>query len=171
MTGLPNEPESRFGMIWGIKRSFLAYLARQPGTRDMFGDGAGKLPTGQYSFDLSNDDDFDAVAPAGTLKFRGTVRLIAHRGHLVVTISDPWIVLDERGSGRLSISTRTSESGEDSRRDLLDLNAPRPGIDDRGLLWTGIEAALTASAVDVFNEVYPPGEPLDPLTLRLPGPR
>ena len=162
------ESTDNFGLVWGIKRSFIAYLARQPDASNMYGDGAEGLVDGRYFFTLGNDEEFDRRRLTGTLKFRGTIRLMAHRNRLVVTISDPWIVFDGQGKGTLSTSTRNNAEDEDTRHDLVHLTVSPTESDAQAILWAGIRTSLAPGATQVFNEVYPPHEDFDPLVIRIP---
>ena len=97
------DPLPPLGLSWGIKRSFIDYIAGLP-------DGsvsatAGATVSGSSLFCFSPDtSDYDPALGTGVLRFRGDVRLAGHHGMLLVRLLDPWITFTT-GSGVLSIST------------------------------------------------------------------
>lgn len=143
------------GMRWGIKASFLAYLAHLPDAAMSATDGAVDSPEG-FVFPLEDASDFDARTGAGELRFRGDVRLRGHGGMLSVRFANPRVTVDDVGP-RLSV-----EDAVGARLRVATLGTPK-SADGGGI---EIPAALTAEAVACFNDVYPEGTGLDPVVIR-----
>lgn len=143
------------GLRWGIKASFVRYVAGMPdGTMSVTG-GAVETPEG-FVFPVRDARSFDTKTGSGIVRFEGDVRFRAHHGMLQVRVADPELSVDERGA-RLSV-----EGPDGTRLTVAELGTPRPA-EGGGL---EIPAALTAEAVSYFNDVYPEGTALDPLVVR-----
>lgn len=143
------------GMRWGIKASFVAYVASMPDGVMSATDGA--VATGEgFVFPISDASGFDARTGAGTILFSGDVRFRCHGGMLSVRFADPRLSVDDDGAW-LSVM-----NSSDRRRTIAHLGTPRqaPG--------GGIEipAALAADSVAQFNDVYPEGTELDSVVIR-----
>ena len=159
------------GLRWGIKASFVAYVRRMPGGRSTISHGAGA--TGAevlYAFDPTPPD---ATSP-GTARawaFTGDVRFAGHGGMMFVRLATPWLEVDADGGARLSIED-PYQRPDAPRVPLADLTLARhssPEVDADGVeLWASHDVRLTAEAVELFNDVYAAGEPLDPLTVVVP---
>lgn len=87
------------GLTWGLRTSFLLYLARMPQTEVSVGDGAGYTMEREFWFPLSDDEE-PSSSPANdrTLRFEGEVSIVAHSGFLRLTVADPWV--EHAGGGR-----------------------------------------------------------------------
>ncbi|KAB1645134.1 HtaA domain-containing protein [Gulosibacter chungangensis] len=148
-------PATARGMLWGIKRSFLEYVSRMPDSAMSVTDGAVDTSLG-FIFPVADAAGFDPARGEGSLVFAGDVRMRGHAGMLAVRVADPIVTVGANGA-RLTV---TDVSGNPLH--IANLGAPRraPG--------GGIElpAQLAADAVPYFNDVYPEGTELDPLTIR-----
>ncbi|MFV8054667.1 HtaA domain-containing protein [Mycobacterium sp. 48b] len=145
------------GLYWGIKRSFVSYVARMPDGRATAGLGAQPLPNGDFLFlpDTTHDSD--------EFRFRGDVRFSGHMGMLWVRIADPWIDV-ETNQGELSIA---SPADSESRLRLASVTFD-DHIDDRGhVVLHASVVRLLGESLSIFNDVYEEGQLLEPLTVVL----
>lgn len=127
-------------IVWGVKASFLAYLAELEDAETTTADGATGAIGGPFRWPAERADD--------GWHGSGTVRFVAHGGMLDVRIANPALVLDDgtaqlsvaRAGGRVVIASGTATN-------------------------EGATLALTAAGGRLLGDVYPPGTPLDDLTL------
>lgn len=147
-----------YALLWGIKRSFLRYLAHQPSSRASVGGGAASTTDHRFLFPASGAVDSLSPTSAGILRFEGDVRLTAYGGMLDLVVAEPWIEID-------AISTRLSVVAYDADRNTLvrtvvaDLTEQESEQDgSRSRHW---EARLSATGAPVFGDVYVVGEMLD----------
>lgn len=143
------------GMRWGIKASFVAYVASMPDGAMSVTDGA-VATDGGFVFPIADASGFDARTGAGTIHFSGDVRFRCHGGMLSVRFADPRLSVDDDGAW-LSVVDAAGE-----RLTIAHLGTPRQAVGG------GIEipAALAAQAVAQFNDVYPEGTELDSVVIR-----
>lgn len=154
------------GLVWGLKDSFLAYVAGCPDGSVELSPGTGQLPDGRFYF--SPDPD----APPEALHFRGGVRLRAHGGMLDVCLADPRV---DEASGQSVLSAETWKDGVWQRIPFADVSwAPAvAGTDDDGagdgtVRTLLAETRLHPEATALFDDTYPAGEILSPLLVRTP---
>lgn len=156
-----SEPGMRPGLSWGIKQSFNGYVDATPdGQRDA-GAGATKMPDGTYFFEFSDASEFDPQAGTGTLKYLGAVRYKAHGGVLFVVIAEPWLEFS-RGSATLSVVHPEALKARGQRLVIATLDV-REGVQGLPTGWNGLLTHITHAGVSLFNNVYTPGEALDPV--------
>lgn len=151
------------GLSWGIKRSFLHYLAGLPDGAVSAVDGATVDDDGRFRF-APAAADYDAGRGTGVLRFKGDVRIAGHHGMMFVRLLDPWIVFTG-GRGILSIST-----GDDAGRDrtavaILRAGAPREVAGS--LVWENVDVVISAEGSELFDGQYAEGQPMDPLSIRV----
>ena len=156
-----------FGLLWGIKSSFVEYVRRMPDGQGAVGAGARHLDTGILFPPLrgarrTTPDNVDERI----WEFGGDVRFSGHFGMLFVRIAFPTIAVRD-GVGQLSIANPyTTEGGE--RLILADVALHEQPAPSGLLIWSSAEVRMNAEAGQLFNDVYQVGEPFDPLTLVLP---
>lgn len=148
-------PGTARGLRWGIKASFLTYVTGMPDSAMSVTDGAVDTPEG-FVFPVADASGFDPVKGLGQLAFGGDVRMRGHGGMLAVRVADPMIAVTAEGA-RLTVTDVTGKSLH-----IANLGTPRRAAGG-GL---EIPAQLAAEAVSYFNDVYPEGTDLDPLTIR-----
>jgi len=155
--------EPVFGLQWGVKPSFLDYVARMHDGRMSVTDGATTTDGAVFAFE---PDPGATDAEAGRFAFRGDVRFSAHAGMMFVRLADPRVTVsgsraeltvldpaDRDGGSRLPLVTCTLE--------------PRP-TEEALRIWLATDVALTAEGAGLFNDVYAVGEPFAPLAIFLP---
>jgi len=163
--GAPGAPDGRApftpSLVWGIKSSFLRYLASLPDGGYQAGPGVTVTADGEFCF----PPDARLAGPRHQA-FRGEVRFSGHGAFLYVRIADPRVEFPADPVG-VEGDARLTVAGEGSARlhlaDLSlmrrsDASASSPAM--RHLLFV---PRLTAAGAEVFGGVYPAGTPLDPL--------
>lgn len=148
------------GLHWGIKASFLDYVMRMPDGRGWLAEGAAPSDSGVFVFEPDGPDFDRRDGEVRTLRFRGDVRFSAHAGLMFVRIADPWVTVTAT-SAELSVLDPSGESST-SRIVLaeLELGLPQPPA-----ILRAEHVRLVQKATVHFNDVYPAGEELDPLTV------
>ena len=148
--------------LWGIKASFLGYVAKQHGAEVSIGGGTATTTTNEFLFPATVD--MPAIGPDG-MKFEGDVQFTAHGGMLNVVLADPWIQLDQNQTV-LSVITGGYSGSTGTRTVIAELVEREPVDADGSVTYN---ATLASTGVQVFDGVYAPGEPLDPVrTVRNP---
>jgi len=145
---------------WGIKASFLGYVARMPDGRAYLGSGAAVNDRNEMLFPLDEEASED-----GTFAFGGDVRFSGHFGMLFVQISEPRIVVRE-GEAEMTVVDPESEDGKRVR--LVTFALTGPSAEDDLERWEAADVRLTEEGVALFGEVYQAGEQFAPLTVTVP---
>ena len=153
-----------FGLLWGIKRSFVAYVRRMPDGRGSIHDGAAPLGEDTLLFPVAEPP---ATADGARIwTFRGDVRFAGHAGMLFVRIAAPVLTVRD-GQGELSIADPYDRPGA-ARVPLVTVGL-QPGPAPEGAeVWLGSDVRLTEAGAELFNDVYQPGEPFEDLSVVLP---
>lgn len=150
------------GLVWGIKRSFVEYIARMPDGQATVSGGAMPTETNDMLFE---PDTVEPQLPDGAdalYAFRGDVRFGGHFGMLYVRIADPWVtVYGDRGV--LTILDPYDPDGAPRKR-LVTFRVSEPRSAGSVQVWQAPEVILTPEACPVFNDVYAAGERFEPLT-------
>ncbi len=141
------------GLYWGVRSSFVDYIAASPDGTISGDDGVESDGQGQFRFPLG-DTDVDGVAV-----FRGALRFTAHFGALDVELARPRVDL---ASGSLIVEVRGRPC------EVAALTPTTPVTVGEWVVWPPIPATLTAAGAAVFGDVYAPGEALDELRLAVP---
>jgi hypothetical protein len=151
----------RSGLVWGVRRSFVEYVARAGGSVEVT-RGAGTIPTGEYYFGLSDASDFDVRPLLGELRFSGSVTMSAHAGLMRFAIADPVVTFGPDGA-----LLRSTGRGETDPAALVRLEPGHPHLTQGVLVWEALPTMLDAAATSTFNDVYPAGAPFDPVSIRV----
>jgi hypothetical protein len=163
-------PELRAGLRWGIKTSFIDYVRRMPDGKGWLGEGA--VPVGPYEVLFPPQEAGSRPTDDGTVErfwtFRGDVRFSGHAGMLFVQVTSP-ILTEIDGAAQLTVADPAGVDGPE-RLLLVTLRLASESGPDGYELWRGTDVRLTAAGTALFNDVYPAGEPLEPLTVLLPMP-
>jgi hypothetical protein len=153
------------GLSWGIKRSFVDYIASLPDGSVSATDGATVSGTTLFCFSPETSD-YDVARGTGVLRFRGDVRLAGHHGMLLVRLLDPWVTFSS-GSGVLTIST--GDDGGQDRTAVGFLSPSKPRGAGGFLVWDHVDVVVSPDGSDLFDGQYAAGQPMDPLGIRVPG--
>ena len=160
-------PDGRAGLRWGVKRSFVEYIARMPDGRMSVLEGASLSELNELVWrpDLSGDAS-EGSADERTYAFKGDVRYGGHGGLLFVQLADPLVTV--RGDvGEMTVLDSLSKV-EGARLHLVtfivDGSINADGVD----LLTASDVRLTEQGAEVFNAVYAAGEQFEPLTITWP---
>jgi Htaa protein len=158
--------EPVFGLLWGIKRSFLAYVQRMPDGRGSLGDGAAVLAGDTFYFPAGERPATTGPEGSHSWDFRGDVRFSGHMGMLFVRVAAPVITLD---GDRAELTIEDPYVRPDADRVPLVTLRLEPGPAPEGAeVWLGSDVQLTAAGAELFNDVYQPGEPFEQLSVILP---
>ncbi|WP_236794671.1 HtaA domain-containing protein [Amycolatopsis sp. GM8] len=157
-------PIPPYGLRWGVKTSFVGYVARMPDGQAYLGEGAAVNERNELIFPLSEETPAEADAEQA-FAFGGDVRFSGHFGMLFVRIAEPRIAV--RG-GEAELTVVDPESEEDKRLRLVTFTLTGPETEDGTERWEGADVRLTAEGVELFGDVYQAGEPFEPLTVTVP---
>ncbi|OLT46373.1 hypothetical protein BJF85_17275 [Saccharomonospora sp. CUA-673] len=157
------------GLTWGLKRSFVAYVARLRDGGCGAKDG-GSVVDGSF-FHFEPDAAEAEPATSEVLRFRGDVRLAGHGGLMYVMVHSPWVEFDAGGAARLTVVDIEHWPDTARRMPLADLAPGEPEVDAGLRVWRDVPATLTAEGRELFNDQYEAGQPLDPVTFTAPAPR
>ena len=158
----PTQGDIPFGLLWGIKRSFVAYVRRMPDGQGSIHDGAVPLGEDTILFPAAGGTSADG----DTFTFRGDVRFRGHGGMLFVRVAAP--VITVRGD-RAELSIEDPYARADAERVPLVTLQLEPGPAPEGAqVWLGSNVRLTEAGAVLFNDVYQPGEEFEQLSVILP---
>lgn len=156
------------GLHWGIKASFLEYIAGMSDGRGTVSDGATPMDGNIMVFEHSPGVERPASLAADRfLAFRGDVRFAGHSGMLFVRIADPWVAIT--GDQAEMTVLDPYKPDEDPRLPLVRFTlTPQESRGDLEILWAP-EVRLTVEGTALFNDVYQPGELFEPIGIVLPS--
>ncbi|MET4156559.1 HtaA domain-containing protein [Agromyces sp. PvR057] len=97
------------------------------------------------------------------MSFQGSVRFLAHHGHLDILIKDPEVVVGPNGG---VLATHTVDDPNELLA-VVAIGAGDPTGSDASLVWHGLATQLAPSAVDLFGTVYPAGTEMAPIGIRI----
>lgn len=157
-TGAPRFPQ--VGLTWGIKRSFIRYIAGLADGSHSERDGAYLSESSSFTFPVAPET---GTISDGVLRFRGTVRIGGHGGMLGVLLSDPCIEMSG-DTGILSVIDPAGYPGRYRRVPLAELVIERDVHE--GVQILRCAASLAEPGVEVFAGHYPQGVDLDPVVIR-----
>lgn len=144
------------GLTWGIKRSFIRYIACLSDGSHTVSDGAYLSDTSFFTFPWRTPDVQPPPAKSAC-EFRGTVRLGGHAGLLAVVIAEPAVeVLGER-----TLLTVLDPSGLASRGGRLPVADLTLVERDAGGTRLRYECTLSPEGIVLFGDQYEVGQQLD----------
>jgi hypothetical protein len=154
-------------LTWAVKASFLAYVSRMRGritlVEPAYPAAAGfAFPHAPVAYrgeaGGTAPDAGERAVPVGELAFTGGVAFSAHGGMLDVTLAEPVLVFD--GKGTLLTVADIARPGSGTRRVIATLACGPYAPTDETIAFVPL---LTEDGSALFGSVYPPGEALDPL--------
>jgi len=163
-------PEPVFGMRWGIKGSFIDYVRRMPDGKGWLGKGAVPVSEHEILFALKETGTRPTTA-SGMERFwafGGEVRFSGHFGMLYVSLAAPELTRSEART-ELTVVAPFSKTEKLERLPLVTLRLEEQPAPDGVQGWHGTDVRLTEAGAGLFNDVYAPGEPFEPLTVTLPA--
>lgn len=162
------QSEVPFGLLWGIKRSFIDYVRRMPDGAGSVTDGAVPLEQNTILFPAGEAGPVALAEGADhTWSFHGDVRFKGHAGMLFVRVAAPRITVHGT-AGELTIED-PYDRPDAERVPLVTLRLERGPAPAGAAVWLGSEVRLTEAGSALFNDVYPPGEPFEQLSVVLPA--
>ncbi|MET7770857.1 HtaA domain-containing protein [Nocardia sp. NPDC005366] len=149
------------GLDWGIKLSFVQYIAKLPDGQASASSGVRPTETNGLFFEADPDTPPTPAGADAVYAFRGDVRFGGHFGMLYVRIADPWIV--RRGNQAELTVLDPHEPKKAPRKRLVTFALSQPRSEGDIQIWDGTDVILTAEACSVFNDVYAAGERFESL--------
>ena len=131
------------GLVWGIKESFLRYVATIPDGLCELGGGTVPHSPGRFFFPRTDRDG----------EYAGTLTVFAYAGLLCVTVADPQIRVAD-GRHELVVGTGSGDGSHVAVANLQSATAAGSGR----LAYT---ATLTAEGCQWLGGNYPPGIEMD----------
>jgi hypothetical protein len=154
------------GLHWGIKKSFLDYVARMPDGRGIFRDGATLADGSIAVFEPDVEAEQPEAADADLfLAFHGDIHFSGHFGMLNVRIADPWITMRGSQAEMTVLDPYHPEAGP--RLPLVRFTLESRKTEDDMRIWLGTEVHLTQEATGLFNDVYRVGEQFESIAILL----
>jgi len=152
------DEDSGVGLYWGVRESFVRYVAAGAEGQIYGDDGVETDGRGTFRFPLR---EAQRDASGWRIDLAGELRFIAHFGALDVAIVRPRLELADRG-------LLSFERGDRRREVIATVTTATPHEVGGRWVWPPLEARLTAAGSAVFGDVYGEGAPLDPLRLAIP---
>lgn len=149
-----------YGLFWGVKESFVAYVQNLHDGKIEVKDGADYLSSEQFYFPLKElkGNELQVLAI-----FHGSVEFQAHFGLLSLSLKSPRLVIRE-GSADLAVSNQ--QGGWDH---LAQFTLSIRDDDNTSMTWESVDATLTEAGSKFFGGPYSAGEGMSPMILRLPN--
>lgn len=148
-------------LIWNIKHSFREYVDAISDGETVWMGGAGRLERDQITFAAVRPSD----RGAGSFAFEGCVRFTGYRNTLHVVIGSPTLNF---GPDDITLSVETDAAQSGRRVTLAAHPAVSAAPGSQGGLFSLPIPTLTAEGAALLGGVYPAGERLAPLVIRLP---
>lgn len=159
-------PVPLVGLRWAIKRSFLDYIARVPGGTGSLSEGAVATELKEVVFPPEAVPTHVPGQAGTTLAFRGTITFRAYSGALYVRIGNPRVAI-RLGHGELTVLDPFQPEGN-ARLRLATFDIKNHLIDAGFEHWAASNVRLAQEGRELFNEVYPESELLEPFTIIIP---
>lgn len=153
------------GLTWGVKRSFVSYVAGLDDGEFEATDGATMTPGHIFHFPLASTADFDSATGLGTVQFRGRIRIGGHFGMMELLIRDPRLLITDRGAQLLA----PDPDAGGRLTPLAELTISTARLSTQQPL-TDLPTELSPEGIVLFNRQYLPGEEMDPVTISLEAP-
>ncbi|GAU69171.1 putative hypothetical protein [Streptomyces sp. NBRC 110611] len=155
---------------WGVKKSFRDYVTGPIGGGKAETDGGAAASGAGYRFPKGHGthDATKATLDAG---FNGSVRFLAHSGALDLKFGNLKVkVQGSKGTLTADVSAKSRTSGKVTTTDAMpvaDLKVPSGALNPaKGVVTLDkVPATLTAAGATAFDNMYKPGQALDPVTL------
>lgn len=156
------------GLHWSFKRSFVDYVRRMPDGQTGLGGGATAVDTHEIVYPIVRGGRRTGAGgkEESFWEFDGNLQFKGHHGMLSVQITSPTVFISG-GIGTLSIIDPMSPT-EDKHRTLVTVIMDKSLETDKLEIWESTEVRLHADGVELFNDVYPEGEPFEHLKIVTP---
>lgn len=178
MSGYPANAATVDGgtVEWGVRQSFRTYIVGPiaGGTVSAGGGATQKASNGPFVFPVGGGSHDGATTTANS---SGSAHFSGHHGILEVNISDVRVSINGSTGSIIADVTARPFTDTTTKNDLvtyddltlatLNLAAVTPTVSADEVKFTNVPAVLTAQGGPVFAPFYPPGDPLDPVTITL----
>lgn len=147
------------GLAWAVKHSFVSYVRSLPDGQIQVADGAATTSDGEFYFPLVNvTQTADGLL---SVQFGGVVTFTGHHGLLTVELRRPRIDLGV-------VDNSLFVAGRPAEVCLGRLALPKPATRAGVTMWSRVPVSVAREGGAVFGGSYKAGEPLAPLTFRIP---
>lgn len=148
-------------VVWGIKDSFRRYLSMLPDFQWSLSGGASLTEDSTFAFPVVEAAAGDGSAHGIVLSCRGRVLLAGHRGMMRLLLQAPRI---ENIGEDLALTFSAGSAQRYAIARLSPTTATPSLVEDT--VHVVYSAHLARAGIEAFNNVYPLGEPLDPVLVR-----
>jgi len=155
-TAFPQSPQREVatGLYWGVRSSFLNYIATSGDGLIRATDDIGTDGQSLFRFPVASVVE---TADGWQLSFDGELSFLAHFGALDISIGSPRITLGAVGVLAVDVRGRTVE--------IADVAVAQPVTIEGRLVWPPLRTTLTEAGSVVFGGAYSAGEDLDALRI------
>jgi hypothetical protein len=144
----------------------MDYIAHMPDSKATATDGATPTEGHVIVFDPAGKDAHSRTTAEQEWKFRGDVRFSGHGNMLFVRFADPWVTVV---AGEARVTIVDPYRPDDPARLTLARLTLKEGPATAGVrAWISTDVRLAAEGTVLFNDVYPAGEPMEPLVILEP---
>ncbi|MFF4607578.1 HtaA domain-containing protein [Streptomyces sp. NPDC001339] len=155
---------------WGVKKSFRDYVTGPIGGGKAELDGGAAVSGAGYRFPKGHGTH-DATKSTLDAGFNGSLRFLAHSGALDLKFGNLKVkVQGTKGTLSADVSAKSRTSGKITTTNAMpvaDLKVPSGALNPaKGVVTLDkVPATLTAAGATAFDNMYKPGQSLDPVTL------
>jgi len=151
---------------WGISAPFAAYITGPIAQGAISVSQGATRAGGVFQFGQAAGSTFDPATGLGAVAFTGAVRYTGHGGLLDVSLANPTLQISAPGSAALTVS----HGGARVHVANVALSAGTTTRSGDTVTIAGAPTTLTASGVGIFQNNYPAGTALEPLTVTIGAP-
>lgn len=144
------------GLTWGIKRSFIRYIATLPDGQYALGGAAYLGESSYFTF-----PEVECAGAPSVRRFSGTIRMGGHGGLLDLLIADPWV---ERSVSGVELTVVDPASWPAGNRRIVLARLVGRGTESDSATQV-FDAHLAEPGVALFGDQYPVGTALDTVVI------
>ncbi len=150
-------------LTWGFKESFRSYISGSIAHGEWTVSDGATYETPSFGWSGGSG------SVPGTVAFAGAVEFTGHGGVLDTTISNPRLVFDGSSTAVLLLDVSgTTQEGVPVEAGAVEFATVDLAGATAGDTVSNAQVVLTEAGARAFG-TYPAGEPLDPITVALPG--
>lgn len=174
----PPAPVAEVGSLnWGVLERFRNYVLNKTGDGQIRATKPASFNGKTFTFPQVVGGKWNASAEQGSAAYAGTMRFTGHNGGLDLNLSNPVISVKDSKRAELSVTTVSVDRWTGAVKQSvdviasIDLSSGSRKVGAGGSVrWTGAQATLTHDGHKVFQEIYPVGEILDPISFTVGSP-
>ena len=147
------------GLTWGVRGSFVGYIAALPDGRIAVSDPATITAEGSFHFPYATMVDGEGER---WIRCAGGVRFSGHFGMLEVPLQNLSVRVLPNGAELFT------EQSDGSVFSLADIAFTEPVTSESAIVWEAAPVMLTEAGSRFFGTQYPAGTEMAPLRMSLP---